>query len=63
MLRKYLNLASELEEVLKMLEKHDKIINDKFIKEDINDIKNEIIKFIERIDDFVEEYLKVTGRR
>ena len=56
-LREYLNVANDLEKIAKELEKYDNI-NNRFIRQDIEEIRKEIVRLVGRVDDFIRDYIQ-----
>ena len=60
MLREYINVANGLEKIAHELEKYDNI-NNRFIRQDIEEIRKEIVRLVGRVDDFIRDYIQDIG--
>ena len=56
-LREYLNVANGLEKIAHELQGYSRVSN-KYIREDIEVIRKEIVRLVGRVDDFTRDYIQ-----
>ena len=60
LLREYINVANGLEKIAHELQEYSRVRN-RFIREDIEDIRREIVRLVGRVDDFIKDYVEDLG--